>query len=131
MATISNQLLTLSDMVENGVNMVRVEIKYDVTFNTTEEFLQSIGFKFQEIIQVLGVDAGSVMDQILLDKFMPVQNITVPTGGGTVSRKRTGKVSRAFLQEDPAAGDADEIRCSIQILPAAATEFTQVVSLAG
>ncbi|MGA9379658.1 MAG: hypothetical protein WBV73_12895 [Phormidium sp.] len=131
MAIISSQVLTLSDMVENGVNMVRVEIKYDVTFDAQEEALQSIGFKFQEIIQVLGVDPGSITDQVLLDKFMPIQSIPVPAGGGTVSRKRTGKVTRAFLQEDSAPGDSDEIRCSIQILPVAAFELTNVVSLPG
>ncbi|MFB2934697.1 hypothetical protein ACE1B6_05415 [Aerosakkonemataceae cyanobacterium BLCC-F154] len=131
MASISNQTLTLTDMVENGVNMVIVEIKYDVNFKLHEYFLQTLGFQFQETIQILGVDVGNVVDKILLDKFMPVQDITVPPGGGTVSRKRTGKVTRAFLQEDSAPGDADEIRCSIQILPVAAREFTPVVSIAG
>lgn len=131
MATIANPALTLTPFTENSQPKVKIEVKYNVTFTQSEIDLQTSGFKFQEVIQILGVDAPNPVDQVLVSNIVPTQDITIPGVGVAVSRMRTAKVLRKDLQEDPMAGDADEIRCSIQIIPVAASIFTNTVSLAG
>ena len=131
MATITTPVLTLTKFTENTQEKVKIEVKYNVTFSQNEIDLQTSGFKFQEVIQVLGVDAPNPVDQLLVSNIVPVQDITIPGVGVAVSRMRTAKVLRKNLQEDSIAGDADEIRCSIQIIPVAASTFTNTVSLAG
>ncbi|MBD2182933.1 hypothetical protein H6S82_08510 [Planktothrix sp. FACHB-1355] len=131
MATIASPTLTLTPFTEGGQQKVKIEVKYNVTFTANEVILQTDGFKFQEVIQVLGVDAPSPVDQVLVSNILPTQDITIPGAGVAVSRTRTAKALRKDLQEDPTTGDADEIRCSIQIIPVAASAFTNTVSLAG
>jgi hypothetical protein len=59
--------------------------------------------------------AGSLTGSIIT--VFPTLNFAVTAGNGTqvipVSVSRT--VTRASLQEDPAVGDNDEIRCKIRI----------------
>ena len=135
MAQITNQTLTLTPFVEGGVSKVKIEVTYDAVFSVSERALITPPFnwKFLETIQVVGVDLPLGTGEILVEKVLPVQEIPVTAGPGslTVTRIRTVKALRTSLQEDPAPGDADEIRCLIQILPVAASEFTPQQVLAG
>lgn len=135
MAQITNQTLTLTPFVEGGVSKVKIEVTYDAVFSVSERSLTTPPFewKFLETIQVIGVDIAFATGEILVEKMLPVQEIPVTAGPGslTVTRIRTVKALRTLLQEDPAPGDADEIRCLIQILPVAASEFTPQQVLAG
>jgi hypothetical protein len=135
MAKITNQTLTLTPFVEGGVSKVKIEVTYDAVFSVSERSLTTPPFewKFLETIQVTGVDLPFGTGEILVEKMLPVQEIPVTAGPGslTVPRIRTVKALRTLLQEDPAPGDADEIRCHIQILPVAASEFTPQQVLAG
>jgi len=126
MATISAPTLTLTP----SGNSVIVEIKYNVTFTAAEQtWLSGLpGFKIQEIIKILGVNPGSPTDQVLLDNFLPIQDIAVPTGGGTVSRVRTGKLTKTLLKGGSVG--PNQIHASIQIIPVAAADFTPVQVLA-
>jgi hypothetical protein len=135
MAQITNQTLTLTPFVEAGVSKVKIEVTYDAVFSVSERSLTTPPFewKFLENIQVIGVDLAFATGEILVEKMLPVQEIPVTAGPGslTVTRIRTVKALRTLLQEDPAPGDADEIRCHIQILPVAASGFTPQQVLAG
>ncbi len=137
MAQITNQTLTLSQFVDpvDGLSKVNIQVTYDAVFSGSERGLTTPPFewKFLETIQVTGVDIAFATGEILVEKMLPVQEIPVTTGAGslTVSRIRTVKALRTLLQEDPAPGDADEIRCHIQILPVAASGFTPQQVLAG
>jgi hypothetical protein len=135
MAKITNQTLTLTPFVEGGVSKVKIEVTYDAVFSVSERSLTTPPFewKFLETIQVIGVDLPFGTGEILVEKMLPVQEIPVTAGPGslTVPRIRTVKALRTLLQEDPAPGDADEIRCHIQILPVAASGFTPQQVLAG
>lgn len=96
---------------------VTVRIQYNVTFSVLDRFLAANGLRFQESITVGGVDAPSSVDTVLTT--FPAETIPVSAGTTplTVPRVRTISVSRATLQEDPAFGDTDEIRCKVQIKP--------------
>jgi hypothetical protein len=137
MAQILNPTLTLTPFVDtDGLSKVTIEVTYNAVFSVNERSLTIPPFqwKFKEIIQVIGVDPSfGTTGQILVEKILPVQEIPVTAGPGslTLPRIRTAKALRASLQEDPAPGDADEIRCNIQILPVAASEFTPQVVLPG
>jgi hypothetical protein len=135
MATISVPNLIITP-IAGSPEKVTIQVTYDVTFSPAERNLTASPFewKFLETIQVTGVEIPfGTTGEILLDKFLPVQAIEVTPGGTpqTFSRMRTAKALRTLLQEDPAPGDADEIRCNIQILPVSANGFTNVVSLPG
>ena len=135
MATISVPNLIITPIV-GSPDKVTIQVTYDVTFSPAERNLTASPFewKFLETIQVTGVELPfGTTGEILLEKFLPVQAIEVTPGGTpqTFSRMRTAKALRILLQEDPAPGDADEIRCNIQILPVSASGFTNVVSLPG
>ena len=137
MAKIINQTLTLTPFVDtDGLSKVNIQVTYDAVFSLAERSLTTPPFewKFMETIQVIGVDPPfGTTGQILVEKVLPVQEIPVTAGPGslTVPRIRTVKALRTLLQEDPAPGDADEIRCNIQILPVSASEFTPQQVLPG
>jgi hypothetical protein len=136
MAKIINQTLTLTPFMEDGLSKVNIQVTYDAVFSPAERGLTTPPFewKFLETIQVIGVDPPfGTTGQILVEKMLPVQEIPVTPGPGslTVPRIRIVKALRTLLQEDPAPGDADEIRCNIQILPVSASEFTPQQVLPG
>ena len=112
MPTTNNRNFTLTTVDSN----VTVNVTYNVVFTAFERHLAGLGMAFQERIRVLGVDPAGSTTGTVLHSF-PVQNLPVTDGSGTqtITRNRSISVSRASLQEDPAAGDADEILCRIEI----------------
>ncbi|MGL5065691.1 MAG: hypothetical protein ACRC62_37450 [Microcoleus sp.] len=118
MATITGANLTLSlpfDDIVDGQRKVTITVKYNAVFTECERTL-SPNLKFQENIQIVGVDLIPPTEQFLMNIF-PVQDIPVTTGSGplTVLRVRTALALRSLLQEDPSLFNDDEIRCKINI----------------
>jgi hypothetical protein len=131
MPTTNNRTQTLATVGSN----VMIRVTYNAVFSPLERHLAANGLIFRERIQVIGEDPGTATD-LLLHNF-PLENIPVPAGvvPPIVSRNRSITVPRASLQEDPGLGDADEIRCSIEItpigLPTVITNFTPEGTLLG
>jgi hypothetical protein len=110
MATIGPANLTLTTV---GANTT-IRVQYNVTFSAFERFLAANGLVFQERIAVFGVDPpGSTTGTNLVN--FPSQNLTLD--GMPLVRDRSLTVPRLTLNEDPAPGDQDEIRCRITIVP--------------
>jgi hypothetical protein len=117
---------------------VRIDVTYNAVFLPFERRLAALGLAYQERIQVQGVDEMTPGPEFVT---LPIsfENQILPVTDGavlqTIERTRTVTVPRQMLQEDPVAGDADEIRCQIQIvpieLPATTTDFTDTKVLPG
>lgn len=112
MAQVNNPQLTLTTVG----NAVTVKVTYKAVFTQFERHLASNGLRFRERITVVGVDPG-VADTTLHTFASQNLPVTAGTAPQTINRSREINVSRASLQEDPALGDADEIRCRIKIEP--------------
>lgn len=131
MPTTNNRFQTLTTVGDN----VTIRVTYNAVFSPLERHLAAKGLIFQERIQVIGEDVGTATDQIL--RTFPLVNISVSEGAGylTVPRDREITVPRALLQEDTGLGDADEIRCKIEItpigMPAVVSAFTPEQYLLG
>lgn len=134
MPTTSNRQLTLTTV---GAN-VTINVTYNSVFSAFERHLAGLGLLFRERIAVIGVDPAGATTGTVLANF-PSPNLAVTDGGAsqTIARNVSVTVPRASLQEDPAVGDADEIRCRIRIdsigLPPAVTAdaFTDQETLLG
>jgi hypothetical protein len=112
MPSTNSRNLTLTTVDSN----VTVNVTYNAVFSQLERHLAAQGLIFRERISVLGVDPSGGTTGTVLHNFS-AQNIPVSDGAGNVSvpRNRSITVSRASLQEDVVAGDADEIRARIAI----------------
>lgn len=134
MPTTNSRNLTLTTVDSN----VTIKVTYNAVFSAFERHLAGLGLLYQERIRVLGIDPPGSTTGAVLHTFA-VQSLPVTNGDSTqtIPRSREITVSRASLQEDSAAGDADEIRCKIEILavgmPPSVTPaaFTDEVSLLG
>lgn len=112
--TTNNRNLTLTTVGQN----VTINVTYNAVFTPFERHLADLGMVFQERIRVLGIDPpGSTTGTIL--STLPLQNYPVTNGNvqQVIARNRSVTVTRAFLQEDLGLGDADEIRCRIEMVP--------------
>jgi len=122
MPTTNNRQLTLTTV---GTN-VTIGVTYNAVFSVFERHLAGLGLVFRERIAVIGVDPPGATTGTVLANF-PSPNLAVTDGAvaQTIARNVSMTVTRASLQEDPAVGDADEIRCRIRIeangLPPAVT----------
>jgi hypothetical protein len=113
MTTLINRTLTLTTV---GADTT-IEVEYTAQFTVFERRLAGLGLVFREQIAVIGVDPpGGTTGSVLA--LFPVQTLPVVDGAvvQVIPRVRSLTVPRASLQEDPAAGDNDEIRCRINIL---------------
>jgi hypothetical protein len=132
MPSTNSRNLTLTPVGGN----VRIDVTYNALFQPFERRLAALGLSYQERIQVQGVDEVDP-EFVTLPISFPNQVLPVTDGPvlQTIERTRTVTVPRQMLQEDPVAGDADEIRCQIQIvpipLPATTNDFTDTKVLPG
>lgn len=114
MPTISATNLVLTTVDTNTT----INVTYNATFSPFERFLAANGMVFREQITVIGVDPPGGTTGTILATFgyviLPVTAGAVPQ---TIARNRSMTVSRSSLQEDPAPGDNDEIRCRVEIVP--------------
>jgi hypothetical protein len=114
MSSTNTRNLTLTTV---GAN-VTVDVTYNAVFSPLERHLAANGLVFQERISVTGVDPPGATTGTTLHNF-PVQNLPVTAGvvPQVIARNRSLVVTRASLQEDAGLGDADEIRCRIEVRP--------------
>ncbi len=132
MPSTNSRNLTLTTV---GAN-VTVNVTYNAVFSPFERFLAANGLRFEERIRVIGVDPPGATTGTILHNF-PAQTLPVTAGAvpQTIARNRSITVTRASLQEDAGLGDADEIRCRIEItpigMPASITDFTDQEVLLG
>ena len=112
MPTTNNRQLTLTTV---GAN-VTINVTYNAVFSVFERHLAGLGLVFRERIAVIGVDPAGATTGTVLTSF-PSPNLAVTDGAAvqTIARNVSMTVARAMLQEDPAVGDSDEIRCRIRI----------------
>jgi hypothetical protein len=112
MPTTNTRNLTLTTV---GANTT-IEVTYNAVFSVFERHLAGLGLVFQEQIAVIGIDPpGSVTGTVLANFPTQVLPVTDGVAQQVIARTRSITVARASLQEDPALGDNDEIRCRIRI----------------
>ena len=108
----------LSSSVTTEDDIVTIVVNYLPVFSELEKFLMQHGLRFREHIEVLPVDSPVDPEAAPLANFPLVFVMPpVPHDGGVQELQRVLRVRRATLQEDPATGDADEIRVRIRLLP--------------
>jgi hypothetical protein len=94
-------------------NDVTVDVSFDVTFSPFERNLAGQGMTYDRHIEVEGVDgANSTVVATFPNILLPV---TAGAGSQVIPVATSITVPRSQLQEDPNAGDNDEIRCKIRI----------------
>ena len=110
MPTVTNANLTLSE--NNGI--VTMTIVFLPTFSNFEKELGSLGCSYDAHDSVHGVDSG-VPGADLTAVDIPNQAIPVGVGLPVLPVVQLATVARTLLQEDPAAGDNDELKVKILI----------------
>jgi hypothetical protein len=112
MPTATNAHLTLITQDQNTT----IDVTYTANFSVFERHLAHLGLVFKERIRVIGVDPAFSTTGSGIVSF-EAQNIQVTDGNvpQSINRTRSLTVLRSSLQEDPALGDTDEIRCRIRI----------------
>src|SRR5262245_25928751 len=120
MPTINATTLTLTTVNQDTT----ITVTYNAVFNTLERNLVGMGMSFHSHEDVEGVDGG--VGTLITSMPTFVFPVTVGVGSQVIARSVSKTVTRASLQEDPAAGDNDEIRCKIRIhaSPVLPPEFT-------
>ena len=110
MPTVTLPNLTLSE--NNGI--VTMTITFLPTFSNFEKELGSLGCSYDAHYSVHGVDNG-VPGAELTAVDIPNQAIPVGVGLPVLPVVQVATVARTLLQEDPAAGDHDELKVKILI----------------
>lgn len=117
MPTTNSHDLTLTTVDEN----VTINVKYNAVFTPFERHLVEHGLQFYERITVIGADPPGSTTGDVLHTFpnaqLPVTRVhkPEPPEPQTIPRDVSITVSRDSLQEDVSVGNADEIRCRIEL----------------
>jgi hypothetical protein len=119
MPTVTSPNLTLSE--SNGI--VTMTIVFIPTFSNFEQELGSLGCTYDAHYTVHGVDGG-VPGAELTAVDIPNMGIPVSRGLPSIPVVQSVRVARTLLQEDPAAGDSDELKVKIVIHSHVPPEFT-------
>lgn len=111
MASIINPVLQLTTVDTNTT----VRVTYTARFSRLDRHLAANGMRWLERIVIEGVDG----ERATAMQNFPQNTVIVSDGTSTldVPRDRSFTVARSALQEDPEAGNDDEIRCQIQLVP--------------
>lgn len=111
------QNLNLSFLPSPAINIVRVNVSYNVTFDQIDRLFFANGVTYRERVELLGRDGVAL--QLLTVRDFNSLGWTTGNGQQTQNRNRTFNVSREILDEDTIPGplsDADEIRCRVTII---------------
>src|SRR5262249_44235205 len=108
MPSVTNANLALSE--SNGI--VTMTISFLPTFSNFEKELGSLGCTYDAPYTVHGVDNG-VPGPALTAVSIPNSAIPVGTGLPVLPVLQSVQVARTLLNEDPAAGDSDELKVKI------------------
>ena len=112
MPTVSDVNLSLT----TSGNSVVIQVDYDVSFNTFERQLTTLGLSYDSHIIIRDFDGGDSPGSVILE-FEDRDTLPVIAGNGTqhiTNRSQSKTVSRSDLQVDP-NGDADEIKATVLI----------------
>lgn len=142
MPSIRNQDLNIT--INPETNMVTATLSYVVRFTALDRNLAHLGMSFRVKAYIMGVDAPSWTGPSVIYSFPSTNFPPMPVGGAfpfntfidTPVQTHTVTKPRADFQEDPVAGDADEIRGKISIeivnaLPAVSDNYTNIITLPG
>ena len=112
MPTINSPSLTVTIV---GVD-VTLDVTYNAVFTAFERQLAGLGMTFHEHLEVFGIDPPGSLTGTQLATF-PLAALAVTAGAGpqTIARSAQMVMARAALDEDPAFGNADEIRVKVRI----------------
>jgi hypothetical protein len=108
MPTVTNPNLTLSE--SNGI--ITMTIVFLPTFSNFEKELGSLGCTYDAHYSVHGVDNG-LPGAELTAVDIPNRPIPVNRSLPVLPVVQVATVARSLLQEDPAAGDSDELKVKI------------------
>ena len=112
MPTIENPNLTLTE----SEGQVTVRVRYDARFTPFERALFQLGWAPHTHITAHGMDGATVGPEIqALDFGTRGFTLTAGSTDQVVAREQSETVARSLLQEDPANGDADELKVKIRI----------------
>ncbi len=129
MASIKDQELRITQEGSSAT----VTVTYKAMFSPLDRQMASQGLRFRENIVLQGMDGSNATNLTWLEHFY--FSLTAGTGDLTIPRESKKTISRSVLQEDVAAGDADEIRAMIHITPVGLPEpkqaFTEVKTVLG
>jgi hypothetical protein len=119
MPTVTSPNLTLSE--SNGI--VTMTITFIPTFSSFERELAALGCTYDAHYTVHGVDNGVPGAELTA---VDIPNMAMPVIGLPQQLPVVQRVSvaRSRLQEDPAAGDSDELKVQIRIHSHVPPEFT-------
>src|SRR5689334_9019866 len=95
---------------------VEIQVDYDVTFNTFERKLTTLGLTYDSHIIIRDYDGGDSPGSVILE-FEDRDTLPVVAGNGTQlisNRSQSKTVPRSELQVD-LNGDADEIKATVLI----------------
>jgi hypothetical protein len=126
MPTVENPDLTLKT-VDNTVTII---VDFDARFTHFERQLHDLGMKSHAHADVVPIDNGKDIGPTIVSfPTEPFDEIDTASSGDQVIHKTLRlKVDRSTLQEDPDAGNADELEVKIRIhTPEAPVVFTDDV----
>jgi hypothetical protein len=110
------QNLDLRFLPSPAINIVRVNVSYEVTFDQIDRLFFANGVTYRERVELFGRDGVTL--QLLTVRDFNSLGWTMGNGQQSQTRTRTYNVSRETLDEDTITGplsDADEIRCRVTI----------------
>lgn len=112
MPTVENANLTLKT-VDNTVTII---VDFDGKFSPFEQQLAALGFRYHSHANVVGIDNGTDIGPTIVSfPTEPFELDTNGSGGQVIHQTLKLKVDRSTLQEDPDAGNADELEVKIRI----------------
>ena len=119
MPTVTNPNLALSE--NNGI--VTMTITFLPTFSSFEKELAGLGCTYDAHYNVYGFDNGIQGDELTA---VDIPNMPIPVAPGlpVLPVLQVVEVARSFLEEDPAAGNDDELKVMIRIHSHVPPEYT-------
>jgi hypothetical protein len=126
MPTVENPNLTLKTVDDT----VTVIVDFDARFTHFERQLHDLGLRYHAHADVVGVDNGTDIGPTIVSfPFEQFDEIDTASSGDQVIHKTLRlPVDRSTLQEDPDAGNADELEVKLRIhAPEAPVVFTDDV----
>ena len=124
MPTVENPDLTLKT-VDDTVTII---VDFDGRFSGLERQLAALGMSYHSHVDVVGIDNGTDVGPTIVSFDHQPFKVTKGSSDQVIHKTLKLKVDRSALQEDPDAGNADELKAKIRIhAPETPVEFTDDV----
>jgi hypothetical protein len=123
-STVENANLTLKTIDDT----VTIIVDFDGRFSPFERELAALGMTYHSHVDVVGVDNGTDIGPAIVSFDHEPFEVTKGSGDQVIHQTLKLKVDRSTLQEDPDAGNADELKAKIRIhAPQTPVAFTDDV----